>query len=473
MSESEESDITPMTHFLESVRSDHVSHISMSKEAADNAFDAGASRVEFVFTPEWIKVTDNGVGITKKRELAIVTLGDHQPMPTTMLGMFGIGLKYHAISAAEIMEVDSISVDGHMTLNVDWRKILRTNRWKITRPAWAKVAPSKPFGTTILLHVLRSPVPTPKEVDKICEELSQTFYPALQAGCSIIVNGRRCQPTSEPLLKHTVNVELQLKNGKGAKIHAGITVNLSKLYQVQVSYKHRVILSKSAFGCDEYTGLRKLFARVELTGPWILKRFKDGLADPDAAELEDRVHQALLPLLKECHSEQMDARIDEMAAELNNMLPEGLRPARPRNKKDTPSEPAKKGKKGKKGGVSKDADITDKGPAKTPRPKDVLKIAFDGPLNEEYGYGHFEQGRPNRVTLSLDNPLVAQLLAIRDKQLGATSLYTVAIMIYLQALESLALQAKLPGMDAPYGRRAWSLVVKQDQVGEAIESGKG
>ena len=91
-------DISPDTHFLESIRADRGSYTALLAEAIDNSFDAGSTEIVLEVNKKAITMQDNGIGITKDRQGAIVRLGEHGPMPTTALGTFGIGLKYHAIS---------------------------------------------------------------------------------------------------------------------------------------------------------------------------------------------------------------------------------------------------------------------------------------------------------------------------------------------------------------------------------------
>ena len=84
------------------------------------------------------------------------------------------------------------------------------------------------------------------------------------------------------------------------------------LHQVQVSYKHRVIMPNSPFGCGEYSGLRQMFARVDLNGPWELTRFKDDLVDhPDVETLRERVQDILRPILEQCKNTQMNMSLRE------------------------------------------------------------------------------------------------------------------------------------------------------------------
>lgn len=172
-------DISPDTHFLESIRADRGSYTALLAEAVDNSFDAGSTEISLGINKNAITMQDNGIGITKDRQGAIVRLGEHGPMPTTALGTFGIGLKYHAISAGNVLDVSSISADGRMTLYVNWEQVVRNGKWSIQSPTWISVLISSGTGTQIKISALRWVPPTDKDIEKAREELPQIFYPAL------------------------------------------------------------------------------------------------------------------------------------------------------------------------------------------------------------------------------------------------------------------------------------------------------
>ena len=469
---SETLDITPDTHFLNSIRSDRGSYTAMLAEGIDNSFDAGATEVAITLIKDLIAIEDNGIGITKERESAIVRLGEHGPMVTTMLGVFGIGIKYHAVSAGNLLEVDSVSVDGRMKLNANWDRVIHDGKWQIPKPMWIQALPTASTGTRVYIRSLRWLSPTTKDAETARDQLAQIFYPAITANKIILLNETPIPALREPELTHTVEGEIRLANGKGARVRGGIMVNPGKLHGVQVSYKHRVIMPKSTFGCGSYGGLRKLFARVDLMGAWTLARFKNSLADNDATELEDAVQELLRPVLEECHSEKMSADIDEMAQLLNEMLPPELVPARPPKKpkkpKPEPEEEIEKKKKRKRKlhNEIKEAEETPRGPARKRKANEELIIDFDKPVVEEHGYGHFIPGRPGRIILAQDNPHIADLINMRDKSVAKQSLYALALMIYLHARDTQPGQQEIP-YDGPFGLRAWNLVKRQPVADES------
>lgn len=451
-------DVTPDTHFLDSVRADRGSYWVLLAEAIDNAFDAAATEIKLTLTKELISLHDNGIGITKDRQASLVRLGEHRAMPTTALGMFGIGLKYQAISAGNILDVDSRSKDGQMLLHADWQAVERSGLWQIDDPKWIETIHSEhKTGTHIKIRSIRWPSVTARDLKTCNEKLPQYFYPALAMNRKIILNGEALPVLHEPEMKNVVDGEVRLASGKGARVHGGIIIDRSSssLYQVQVSYKHRVLMPQSTFACGSFTGVRGMFARVELIGPWQLGRFKNEIVDNEAEELEDAVLEILLPVLELCHSAQMSLRIREMTELINDLLPPDLAAARPPHKASANAKPKTDRIKPKH--PPKEITETDNsagGPALA-RKRRGLIIQFDQPQVEEYGYGHFIRGRPNRVVLAQDNPHILQLLENRDKEEAARSLFAIAIALYLHERESL-----LEGFDR-FGFQMWEMAKMQ------------
>jgi len=461
-------DITPDVHFLESVRHDRGSWSSLLAEGVDNSLDADATKVSIQLLRDAVVIADNGRGISKDRESAIVRLGEHRPMPGTKLGRFGMGIKYNATSAGDLLEVDSTSVDGHMLLTVDWRKVISSGRWQIPQPKWSPTLVSRGFGTQIKIARLRWDAPKERDVANTTAHLAQTFYPAIENGAVIYLNGQSLPLLREPQMSDFVEQAIQLPNGKGAQVRGGILLTPDNpLYMVQVSYKHRVIKSKSSFGCGSYSGLRRMFARVTLTADWGLTRFKDDLSDPDAEQLELAVEEVLRPILEKCHSAQLELKVEEMTELLNDLLPTEIQAARPPRQRDpSPREPPKR-RRVPHGPV--DNDPSETGPARMPRfPNDRLTIAFDGPLCEEHGYGVFTKGRPNRITLATDNPDIALLLEHRDTHLALRCLYAIALYLYHHAKETDPGQKPLPFDDtASFGLRVWRTAIRQQSTDAA------
>jgi hypothetical protein len=416
-------DITPDAHFLDSIRGDKGHWHVLLAEGIDNSLDANAQQIVAWLHPDRVELHDNGVGIARDRVRALFRLGEHGRMPTTALGQFGVGLKYNAIAAGDVMEVRSTSRDGTWHNEVDWRKVTASGKWRVPLEQWSSGIESR-AGTDITIRHLRWKRPTESDVNKARESVAYTFYPALLEGRSIKINGRAVPILQEPALDQSFDAELIIAPGKSARIRAGILSDQSSaLYGVNVSYRWRVVTSKSPFGCDGYTGYRNLFARVALSGPWGLMRFKNELNDPHADTLEERLLELLRPLLEQCEKLRITALIDDVTAQLNESLPPELMAVRPGTRRlgRTRKPPSRTRPPGTA------PDHREHGPARHPRKPENQLIIDLHPITAEDGLGVFYKGRPNRVTLASDHPHIGQLVLQRD----VANLRAIALALYV------------------------------------------
>ncbi len=423
-------DITPNVNLLRSLRGVRINYALLIGEAIDNAFDAGARRVEILLDDKEIEVHDDGVGITRDRIGALFSLGEHGGMTTTQLGRFGIGIKNHAVNAGDIFSIDSVSRDGRVCAVADWRHILTSGSWSVDDPQWAPVAVGTPTGTHVAIQRLRKPPEI--KIDSLANDIAHRFYPAIAAGCCIVLAGHQVESLPEPQLTDIVEKSIGLSDGRSAHLRAGILVGDSKLRKVHVSYKHRVIMPASTVGCSGYGGLTRMFARVQLDGPWHLAQYKNDLPDEDErSELEESVGDALEPILEKCNSASLSARVEQLGDLINERISPEMAAARPKRQKDRGKGKPKRERKRQNGLVSPERSEPD-GPARTARtPRDKLLITFDG-LAEDDGLGAFQPGRPHRVNLSKDDPYVARLIEHRDQELAADSLFAMALAIFEQ-----------------------------------------
>jgi Histidine kinase-, DNA gyrase B-, and HSP90-like ATPase len=426
--------ITPHVNLLKSLRGERVDYRLLIGEGVDNAFDAGAKRVGVFIDDDEVTFQDDGRGITQDRIASIVSLGDHGPMSTTALGRFGIGIKSQAVNAGETFSLVSVSRDGRVKLRVNWRQILKSGEWEVDDPRWTPVPVGAQTGTTITISQLRKAPRLP--IEKLIDDVALRFHPALASGCSLSINDRNVGLLAEPKMTDVIERQLTLSGQRSAHLRAGILCGPSPLNKVHVAYKHRVIMPASSVGCDSFGGLTKMFARVQLSGPWSLARFKDDLTNEgEREELEDAVGEALQPILEKCNSASMSARLAQIGSLVNDLVPPHIAGARPKRQKEAAELEEKKKRKRETGEVDrKKAELG--GPARERRNTDRLLITFDGVADHD-GVGEFQPGRPHRVNLSKDHPYIARLIQYRDQDLAVMALYAMAISIFEHGLQDL------------------------------------
>lgn len=457
-------EIAPGTGLIAAIRAERSSFHSWAGEMLDNSLDASASRVALLIAADQLSVSDNGHGIERVNDTAVFKISQHAEMRGTKLGRYGVGLKYKAIQHGDILRIRSVSKDGLMSRKVDWSSIQRSGRWLFPIPK-RSAAQGQPLGTVVMIEELTKQ-PKIADIERTKQEIQRRYYPAIENGVEILLNGELIGPIAIPALTDVVERSRTFPGGRSAHVRGGMLVDpsASKLRQVDLCVAFRVIKPDDDFGCDNYGGIRSMFARVELSGPWILSKFKDDIADdPYEEELEAWVEEVLTPILEKCQGASMLLKTKQLEDLLNDMLPQHVRAVRPEQKQRL----GRIGEKRKRGaGTANEAPETKSGPAKKKALPPGILIEFADGLNEEWGYGRVQPGKSStRIQLSRDNPHIAELMNYRDQRLAAIGLYGFACLL----LEGKASEGRL-AVDLPLGLRAWNLGEQQSiPTAEAAE----
>lgn len=447
--------LPPNTSLINSIRAERSSYHSWAGEAIDNALDAKARRVDLAINDKHLESIDDGVGITKARASAIVQISQHAEMGSTKLGRYGVGIKYKAVQHGNRLDVVSVSRDGKLLRWVDWRELLRIGEWDYPDPQWIEVADGVKSGTKVRISNLIGRLPRPADIEKTYSEIQRRYYPAIEDDVKIILNDRVVEALPMPLLVDPVTSTLSFPGGREARIRGGLLVDQnSKLRQVDLCVAFRVIKPDSDFGCDGYGGIRSMYARIDLFGPWQLTRFKDDIADdPYEDEFESAVEDVLRPVLEKCQSQSMFARHRELENILNEMLPENKRLVRPEKKNPQGRQGEKRGDKSEK---NADGNADPTGPVKTKHPPRGFKIELVDHLCDKFGYGRAEISKKAvRIQLATDCQHIAELAKARDQRLGALALYAIAMLILEAEISSGKLEFEELGL------RAWKIGQQQ------------
>lgn len=471
--------ITPKGHLLESIRVGPTSLVALLAEAFDNAFDADAHNIAVSVSGDAITIIDDGHGISKANFLDLVTPGAHSPSPTTKLGIYGIGVKYHAVRWGDEFEADTTTIDGRRQLSLNWRDVQRRARggeWLIADPVEFVVRDISRIGTRVTISALLKPI-RETEIIKASDELALLFQPALADGRTITLNGQRIFPPSDPELTDVVDETIILPSGRSVHVMGGLLVQKSKLRRVHVAYHHRIILAGSIFATRDYPP-QDMFARVRLHGAWRLAEFKDAIRDDEYDELEERVHGLLVAILEKCRTRNLSARTHEADEWLNANLPEELTPIRPRHS----GEKKKPGEKRhtKKGDTKKTekAEPASSGPIQDKRKNGLI---IDLVRGEEIGVGKFLAGlkrQPHRVQISLDDPIIDAWMNMPgvQKEIGFAAIKQIALMLYDDGVQpvrpqQLAFRGMEDQDEKEIGHRLSWLFNKQTSITSAVDEG--
>jgi hypothetical protein len=400
-------DLSPNSALLHALANQALPWWKALAELVDNAFDAGAKRVEIIAKNKVLTVRDDGKGI--KNILAIATLGHHDRQESTQLGMYGIGAKDAWLFCSEVLDVDTVHAGQHGTLRVDVRELVKNN-WQCADPFYE---PSDlPSGTTIRLP-LRAGRNLPGQ--DAFEELAFAFTPAISNGLQILCDTAKgkglpkaLRPHVMPLVEEPVRSTFDI-DGKEVQIDIGILPDGVKMDRgpLWLQYKHR-ILGRSSIGIGQYSSLR-IAGRIILGEGWKLSKNKDDLT-LHKDRLNDAIFVRIEGILKKASalSESIESAAlrNLLETQLNDVIDAGKnkKPARDKGEKigsvGPKSTPRKVGKASKTRGLDGNADC--------PFGKSGRKngFIFDWENASTDTIGRFDRGG-SRVFLNLDHPFVA------------------------------------------------------------------
>lgn len=402
-------DLSPNSALLHALANQALPWWKALAELVDNAFDAGAKRVEIVAKNRTLTVKDDGKGI--KNILAIATLGHHDRQESTQLGMYGIGAKDAWLFCSEVLDVETVHAGHRGTLRVDVRELVKNN-WQCADPVYAPV--DLPSGTTIRLPLRHGRnLPSRDAFD----ELSFAFTPAISNGLQIICDTKKpiaLRPHLMPAVQNAVRSSFEI-DGKSVEIDIGILPEGVKMQRgpLWLQYKHR-ILGQSSIGIGEYSSLR-IAGKIVLGEGWKLSKNKD-----DLTLHKDRLNQEVFVkiehILKEAsalsESIETTALRNLLQAQLNEFFDESSKNKKPaRNKGETigsvgpKSTPRKVAKASKTRGLPGTADCGLGGLGQKGR------FILDWENAGTDTIGRFDRGG-SRVFLNLDHPFIASAKAM-------------------------------------------------------------
>jgi hypothetical protein len=329
--------IAPRPHVLLALVNQNIPWWKALAELVDNSFDAGASRVVINCSSRQriVSVSDDGHGV--KDVLALVTLGMHDELPTTTLGMYGIGAKDAWFSIADEMRVDTVRNGIRTQLSANWRNILKSNDFECDDPV--SVPSDLPTGTTISFPLRKGRnQPSPDAFDR----LRFIFTPALARGLQIVRTGdgntkKALEPMKLPPLQEAVRAQFDL-DGKHVEIDIGILPENERMMHgpFWLQYGHRIVDSCS-LGAGQYSTLR-VGGTITLGKGWTLTKNKDDLTEQNKSRLADAIFARIEGLLQK--GERLAETIESQALRtaLEAVLNESLR-AKRKERRAKPAEP--------------------------------------------------------------------------------------------------------------------------------------
>lgn len=193
-------------------------------DVVDNSIEAGASLVtidvEFDGDKSWVRITDNGKGMTPEQLREAMRYGSERDYGDDDLGKFGLGLKTASMSQCQCLSVASRYNRDRANISAyswDLDHIIKTNRWEILPSDDSDLGPAirQPLkdttGTVVLWQRLdrilgyKHPYGemARKQLSQMCREIEQhlamVFHTFMSGQVSrkklrILVNGNEVKP---------------------------------------------------------------------------------------------------------------------------------------------------------------------------------------------------------------------------------------------------------------------------------------
>ena len=293
-------------------------------EMVDNGFDAGATIVSIERSDDTITVRDDGKGCIN--EEALLGYGQHRAAAGRRgLGRYGIGLKDGAVWLGNDIQVISRTNDGVIKTIANWQEIIDSGLWDVYREEDPDLLPSlegPTFTDVVIGSVSGRKFRNWKDLNS---NLAAIFFPALNDGKRILIDGKLIQPPVPVVLLEEVLASGEFE-GKGWRLRAGKLPSLSAPQGYTITYKHRVLVTGyESAGLGDYTA-NHIYCLLSLhDGPqeeWKLGSWKDDVERLD--DLLDSIYPKIEHLLKKTSETLHNIDLRSMERQLEKMFNEGV-----------------------------------------------------------------------------------------------------------------------------------------------------
>ena len=332
--------LTPLPHFLKSIRSRNWSLSGASMEWVDNSLQHGmAKNITLVIeNGHSIGLVDDGVGIDDINR--VFTLGDASAYgDLSQIGQYGVGATDAMIFLGEKAKVETVRNGRKHKMAVDWTEVEASGLWPL-RYSDTGTPEKKEVGTKIIVQKLFSSYHL-KTSEALGKDFGLTFAPALRAGTNItvyhrLVNGTQqrieVQPFTPADLTDAIDIEGSIDTLRDP-LHwtgrAGLSASLVERHNgVHIAFRHRVIEMTR----DPFMGVSAptLYVEVQLDEktPWKyqLSDHKDKVVRHRDALMES-INEAIKPLLAKAKDQATNLALLELTAKIQEPINKAIKGA--------------------------------------------------------------------------------------------------------------------------------------------------
>jgi anti-sigma regulatory factor (Ser/Thr protein kinase) len=348
-------DMSPEADTLRSMRTANLSWATALGELIDNSFDAAAKNISITVTVnesrKKLVISDDGIGCPVPHKM--LKQGAHNPHASTVVGMYGVGLKLAATWLWGTVRIATTVGGTTAIVAVTWEDQLLANSWR--SPPIRYVESGAKSGTKIEFSNIEGR--NIKSYASLIAALEYTFSPALSDGRTITFShpgapdGVALKPWKLPPLTDVVEASFDV-DGKAVQLVAGMVAEGHKNSKpgLAVQYGHRVITSIDG-GFGNRAGAARICGIVKLGSGWRIGSTKSELScDDEKGRLDAAIAQHCAELFEKAASAAEHLCNSELLNELNLMLEQTLGFTR-REKRDATREksgtvePANSGRK--------------------------------------------------------------------------------------------------------------------------------
>ncbi len=284
-------------------------------ELIDNSLDAGAKHITATFVPgdsPKFVFEDDGKGVVQWEPM--FAIGEHSRNDAVGIvsGQYGVGHKHAICAVWGVTKYESWcpQTGQRSECLMDWETLAKAEEMAWDIEAFAlDTGSEKSSGLRITSSDIRKKLPARIDFDRMAEDLSFEFYPAIRRGALIklvMMTGKQGRPRTRALAEFSlpdfepVRVQKQFAvKGRTVWMDVG-TVREdaeNKRWGIHVFRAHRMIRKSSNMGCGDVNP-SNIFGLVELGQDWPTATHKDDMPERESVLLEEALHEHMQPVLE-------------------------------------------------------------------------------------------------------------------------------------------------------------------------------